>query len=103
MSFIVDQFNPSLVISIDADMKSKIGSTRLDLGPYHLRFHVEQAGADGRLIQHEPLGVAYNHGHPISIILFARITAHARVLGLSESSFIYTFFGQSLFHFVCFS
>jgi hypothetical protein len=30
------------------------------LRPYPLRFHVEEAGAHAKLIQHEPLGVAYH-------------------------------------------
>jgi hypothetical protein len=30
--------------SIDADMKSEIGSSRGGLRPYPLRFHVEEAG-----------------------------------------------------------
>ena len=38
---------------------SEIGSSRGGLRPYPLRFHVEEAGADAKLIQHGPLGVAY--------------------------------------------
>jgi hypothetical protein len=37
--------------TIDADMKLEIGSTRGGLRPYHLRFHVEEAGADAKLNQ----------------------------------------------------
>jgi hypothetical protein len=48
-----------------------------------LGFYVKQAGADAKLIQHGPLGVAYHHRHPISTIPVARITAHATVLVLS--------------------
>jgi hypothetical protein len=43
--------------------------------------HVKQAGADAKLIQHGPLGVAYHHRHPISTVPVARITAHATVPG----------------------
>jgi hypothetical protein len=57
---------------------SEIGSSR----PYPLRFHVKQAGADAKLIQHGPLGVAYHRRHPISTVPVARITAHATVPGL---------------------
>jgi hypothetical protein len=46
-----------------------------------LGFHVKQAGADAKLIQHGPLGVAYHRRHPISTIPVARITAHATVPG----------------------
>jgi hypothetical protein len=49
------------------------------LRPYPLRFHVKQAGADAKLIQHGPLGVAYHRRHPISTVPVARITAHATV------------------------
>jgi hypothetical protein len=38
--------------TIDADMKLEIGSTRGGLRSYHLRFHVEEAGADAKLNQH---------------------------------------------------
>jgi hypothetical protein len=44
-----------------------------------LGFHVKQAGADAKLIQHGPLGVAYHRRHPISTVPVARITAHATV------------------------
>jgi hypothetical protein len=71
--------------SIDADMKSDIGSSRGGLRPYPLRFHVGEAGADAKLIQHGPLGVAYHHRHPISTIPVARITAHATVPGLERN------------------
>ena len=70
-----------LLKSIDADMKSEIGSSRGGLRPYPLRLHVGEAGADAKLIQHGPLGVAYHCRHPISTVLFARITAHATVPG----------------------
>ena len=43
--------------SIDIDMKSEICSSRGGLRPYPLRFHVEEAGADAKLIQHGHLGV----------------------------------------------
>ncbi len=46
-----------------------------------MRFHVEEAGADAKLIQHGPLGVAYHRRHPISTVPVARITAHATVPG----------------------
>ena len=49
--------------------------------PYPLRFHVEEAGADAKLIQHGPIGVAYHRRHPISTVPAARITAHATVPG----------------------
>ena len=70
-----------LLNSIDADMKSEIGSSRGGLRPYPLRFHVEEAGADAKLNQHGPLGVAYHRRHPISTVPVARITAHATVPG----------------------
>jgi hypothetical protein len=65
-----------LLNSIDADMKSEIGSSRRGL-----KFHVKEAGAGAKLIQHGPLGVAYHHRHPISTIPIARITAHATAPG----------------------
>ena len=65
----------TLLNGIDADMKSEIGSSRRGLRPYPLRFHVEEAGADVKLIHHGPLG-AY-HCRPV-----ARITAHVTVHGL---------------------
>jgi hypothetical protein len=70
-----------LLNSIDADMKSEIGSSRGGLRPYPLRFHVEEAGADAKFNQHGPLGVAYHCRHPISTVPVARITAHATVPG----------------------
>ncbi len=70
-----------LLNSIDADMKSEIGSSRGGFRPYPLRFHVEEAGADAKLNQHGPLGVAYHRRHPISTVPVARITAHATVPG----------------------
>ncbi len=63
-----------LLNSIDADMKSEIGSSRGGLGPYPLRFHAEEAVADAKLNQHGPLGVAYHRRHPISTVPVARIT-----------------------------
>ncbi len=42
--------------------KSEIGSSRWGLRPYPLGFHVKQAGADAKLIQRGPLGVAYHCG-----------------------------------------
>ncbi len=71
-----------LLNSIDADMKSEIGSSRGVFRPYPLRFHVGEAGADAKLIQHGPLGVAYHRRHPISTVPVARITAHATVPGV---------------------
>jgi hypothetical protein len=69
-----------LLNSIDADMKSEIGSSRGGLRPYPLRFHVEEAGADAKLYQHGPLGVAYHRSrHPISTVQVARITANTTV------------------------
>ncbi len=44
-----------------------------------MRFHVKEAGADAKLTQHGPIGVAYHHRHPISTVPVARITAHAMV------------------------
>jgi len=44
-------------------------------------FHIKQAGADAKLIQHGPLGVAYHCRHPISTIPVTGITALARVPG----------------------
>ncbi len=81
-----------LLNSIDADMKSEIGSSRWGLRPYPLGFHVKQAGADAKLIQHGPLGVAYHRRHPISTVPVARITAHATVPGFfSRISLIFIF------------
>ena len=68
-------------------MKLDIGSSRGGLRPYPLRFHVEEAGADAKLSQHGPLGVAYHRRHPISTVPVARITAHAMVPGI-EFEFI---------------
>ncbi len=73
-----------LLNSIDADMESEIGSSRGGLWPYPLRFHVEEAGADAKLNQHGPLGVAYHRRHPISTVPVARITAHATVPGFTK-------------------
>jgi hypothetical protein len=58
------------------------------LRPYPLGFHVKQAGADAKLIQHGPLGVAYHRRHPISTVSVARITAHATVPGLAFLFFV---------------
>jgi hypothetical protein len=58
-----------------------IGRSRWELRPYPLRIHVKQAGADVKLIQNVPLGVAYHHRHPISTLPVARISAHATVPG----------------------
>ncbi len=69
-----------LLNSIDADMKSEIGSSGEGLRPYPLRFHVEEAGADAKHNQHGPLGVAYHR--IISTVPVARITAHATVPGI---------------------
>jgi hypothetical protein len=52
-----------------------VGGLRL----YPLRFLVEEAGADAKLIQYGPIGVAYYCKHPISTVPVARITAHATV------------------------
>jgi hypothetical protein len=43
-----------LLNSIDADMKSEIGSSTGGLRPYSLRFRVKEAGADAKLILHGP-------------------------------------------------
>jgi hypothetical protein len=69
--------------SIDADMKSEIGSSRGGLRP--LRFQVREAGADAKLIQHGPLGVAYHRRHPISTVPVARIT----LLAIEPSFFFF--------------
>ncbi len=79
-------FDALLLNSIDADMKSEIGSSRGGLRPYPLRFHIGEVGADAKLIQHGPLGVAY-HRHPISAVPVARITAHAMVPGFRKLKF----------------
>jgi hypothetical protein len=63
-------------------MKSENGSTRQD-GLSLLRFHVEEAGADAKLIQHGPLGVAFHRRHPVFTIPVASITAHATVRGFN--------------------
>jgi hypothetical protein len=68
-------------------MKSEIGSSRGGLRPYPMRFHVGEAGADAKLIQHGPLGVAYHCRHPISTVTVARITTHATVPGLVNESY----------------
>ena len=81
-----------LLNSIDADMKSEIGSSRGGLRPYPLRFHVEEAGADAKLNQHGPLGFAYHRRHPISTIPVARITAQATVPGSVYNFFIFQFY-----------
>jgi hypothetical protein len=49
-----------VLISIDADIKSEISSTRWVLQTYPLSFHVEEASADSKLIQHGSLGGAYH-------------------------------------------
>jgi hypothetical protein len=68
---------------IDAGMKfNDLVALDGGLRPYPLGFHVKQAGADAKLIQHGPLGVAYHRRHPISTVPVARITAHATVPGL---------------------
>ncbi len=76
-------FDAYTVELIDADMKSEIGSSRWGLRPYPLGFHVKQAGADAKLIQHGPLRVAYLRRHPICTVPVARITAHATMPGFS--------------------
>ena len=52
-----------LLNSIDADIKSEIGNSGGKLRAFPLRVHVEEAGADAKLIQHGPLGVAYYCRH----------------------------------------
>ena len=52
-----------------------------------MRFHVKEAGADAKLIQHGPLGVTYHRRHPISTVPVARITAHATVPSLKHTDF----------------
>jgi hypothetical protein len=69
--------------------KSEIGCSRGGLRPYPLKFHVGEAGADAKLIQHGPLGVAYHRRHPISTVPVARITAHATEPGLNVMIFIF--------------
>ncbi len=76
-TFYLNISHDTLLKNIDADMKSEIGSLR----PNPLRFHVEKAGADAKLNQQGPLGVAYHRRHPISTVLVAKITAHATVSG----------------------
>ncbi len=66
----------TLLNSIDAKIKSEIGSSRGGLRPYPLRFHVKEASADAKLNQHGPLGVAYHRRHSMSTVTVARITAH---------------------------
>jgi hypothetical protein len=46
-----------LLNRIDVNMNLEIGSSRR-FRLYPLRYHVEEAGADAKLIQHGPLGVA---------------------------------------------
>jgi hypothetical protein len=65
-----------LLNSIDAYMKSDIGSSRRELMPYPLRFHVKEASADAKLTQHGSLRVAFHGRNPISTVLVARITSH---------------------------
>jgi hypothetical protein len=50
-----------------------------------------EAGADAKLIQHGPLGVAYHCRHPISTIPVPRITAHATVPGTQKKFLCYLF------------
>jgi hypothetical protein len=54
-------------------------------------YHVKEAGADAKLIQHGPLGVAHYGRHPISTIPVTRITAHATVPGHDFVSLLYSF------------
>jgi hypothetical protein len=70
---------PILLNSIDAGIKSEIGRSRVGLRHYPLRFHVEGAGTDAKLIQHWPAGVAYHHRYSISTGPVARITAPTTV------------------------
>ena len=63
---------------------------------YPLRFHFEEAGADAKLNQHGPLGVAYHRRHPISPVTVARITAHATVPGTPSTLLLYTQFRFSM-------
>jgi hypothetical protein len=84
MQFPIMSLMHVLLNIIDADMKSEIGSSRGVLRPYPLRFHDGKAGADAKLIQHWPLGVAYHRRHPISTVPVARITAHATVPGINK-------------------
>jgi len=63
-------------------------------------FHVKEAGADAKLTQHGPLGVAYHSWHPISTLPIARITAHATVPGqncVEQLTFSKTFVDQLQF------
>jgi hypothetical protein len=75
-----------LLNSINAHMNERLVALEGGLRPYPLRFYVEEAGADAKLIQHGPLGVAYHSGHPISTVSVARITAHTTVLCLKGGS-----------------
>jgi hypothetical protein len=70
-------FKHILLNSIDADMKSEIGSARGGSGFQALSFEVP-CSADAKLIQHGPLGVAYHRRHQISTVPVARITAQAQ-------------------------
>ncbi len=83
--------------SIDADMKSEIGCSRGGLRPYPLRFHVVEVGADAKLIQHGPLGVAYYHRHPISGVPVERITAHTTVPGFVFSISFWSLLAHIIF------
>ena len=57
------------------DIKSGFGSSRWDSVAQTLYFHLEEAGADAKLIQLGPPGFAYHRNHPISTVPVARITA----------------------------
>jgi hypothetical protein len=70
----------TMLNSIDADMKSEIGSTRRgSKRSYPLKFHVEEAGANAKLIQQGPIGVSYYCRHPISTSPVESITARTMV------------------------
>jgi len=60
--FVVGGSNGGIVVAV----KSQKG----------LGFHIEEASADTKFIQHCPLSVPYYHGHPISDDLEARIKEH---------------------------
>jgi hypothetical protein len=76
-----------LLNSIDADIKSEIGTSGGKLRAYPLRVHVEEAGADAKLIQVGALGVAYNCRHPISTVPVTRITHRSRHAACSQLNF----------------
>jgi hypothetical protein len=63
--FVVGGSNGGIVV----DVKSQKGFT-------HWGFHIEEASADTKFIQHRPLSVPYSHWHHISDDLDSRIKEH---------------------------